>query len=502
MAEMGLVLANFITMTTTEGSKKVLRVGVLSRLGTLDPRQANDTISSMILNEVFESPYGAPNGTEAPEPQLFTEALRREQQSSDSSVYSAELRKGIVFSDGTPLTAAAVVRSLMSSRDFVDQATAEVRSDRIYFTTSRPNPRFDLVLTTNFSSIVLEKGSSLIGTGPFMLPGAASLAQLQRQETLTLVRNPHFRRPIDLDEIRVTIYPASSGGGTETLLEAARRGEIDFTYSLTSVDAAALQGSPFVPSISTGNATGLLHMNTSRATLRDPEVRRAIGLAIDRRAIAEATYHRNPLAYVASGLLPPLMGRDRQAFSFDVAKAKKLAGELAGRMPGKLSLVLLWSPRPYLPNPKRTGEMIRDQLGGLGIAVELITPADRNQYFDYIHRGEYDLLLGGWIADTADPADFYEAILLSRAIPAAGNQTAVANNLSRWVHAPMDEALARYRSDPSEANRAAITAILIDQVPFVPLVYGQAVAVYARHVRGFRASALGRVSLASLSLQQ
>lgn len=482
--------------------KRVLRVGALSRLGTLDPRQANDTISSMILNEIFESPYVPPYETEPPPPRLFTGALTRDGGSAEKPVYSAEVRKRILFSDGTPLTPQLVVRSLMSARDFTGQATAEARGDRVFFTLARPNPRFDLVLTTNFSSIVLEKGASLIGTGAFMFPQQTSLAQLQRLDTLTLVRNPHFdRHPVHIDEIRFTIYPASQGGGTEMLLEAAKRGEIDFTYSLTSVDAAALRGHPYVPSIGTGNATGILHFNTTRPGLNDAAVRRAIALAIDRRRIAEATYERNPLAYAASTLLPPLMGRDAQTFASDMTKAKALAADLGTRLPKKLNLMLLWSPRPYFPNPKRAAELIRDQLAELGIAIEFIVPADRNDYFDRVRRGNYDMLLGGWIADTSDPADFLEALLLSTGIPTPASQSAITNNLSRWSHPPMDAALSRFRSDPSPANRAEVMKILVEEAPLVPLIFGQAVAVYSHNVRGFRASPLGRVSLASLQLR-
>jgi len=481
--------------------KKVLRVGALSRLGTLDPRQANDTISSMILNEIFESPYSSPFGTEAPEPRLFAEALGREGGSQDRPLYSAAVRKGILFSDGTPLTPEIVVHSLMSSRDFADQASTETRAERLFFTLVRPNPRFDLVLTTNFSSIVLEKGASLLGTGPFTFPQQMSLAQLQRLETLTLVRNPHYRDQVELEEIRFSIYPASSGGGTEMLLEAAKRGEIDFTYSLTSVDAAALQGEPFVPSIGTGNATGLLHFNTTRPGLNDPEVRRAIAHAIDRRKIAEATYERNPLAYAATSLLPPLMGRDPQATAFDLNKARELAAKAGAKMPKRLNLMLLWSPRPYIPNPRRAAELIRDQLAEIGIAIDFVVPADRSEYFERIRRGNYDLVMGGWIADTADPADFFEALLLSRAVPSPTNDTAITNNLSRWTHAPMDEALARFRTDPTPVHRAEVMRILVEQAPLVPLIYGQAVAVYSRNVQGFRASPLGRVSLASLKMR-
>jgi ABC-type transport system substrate-binding protein len=92
--------------------------------------------------------------------------------------------------------------------------------------------------------------------------------------------------------------------------------------------------------------------------------------------------------------------------------------------------------------------------------------------------GRFDLALAGGIADTPDPADFYEALLWSKRLSGENH----ANN-SRWNHAPTDAALLRFRSDPSEDNRGAIQAIMTSEVPFVPLVYGHTTVVHSRRLR-------------------
>ena len=484
-----------------DARKKVLRVGTLSRVGVLDPRKSVDAVSSMVLTEVYERPYAPPFGADAPKPHLFAEPLRAEGAPGESRTWSAPLKSGIVFSDGTPMTAAHVAKSLSGSQIFARQAAVEAAGERLLFRLTKPNPRFDIVLTANYAGIVLDKGGTLFGSGPFMFAPFTTASQVQRVDRVSLVRNPHYRAPVDLDEIVFITYPSPAGGGTEMLLEAMKRGEIDFTYSLTSVDAAALRGLPFVPSISTANSTALLHLNVAKPSLGDATARRAISAAIDRRAIAESMYERNPLAYVASSLLPPMMGRDAHTFAFDLAKAKQLAETAGLKLPKQLSLLLLWSPRPYMPSPGRAGELIREQLAAIGVTVTLVVPRDRADYFDHVARGQYELLLGGWIADTVDPTDFLEATLASRSIPEPAKDAPTANNASRWVNATMDSLLDRFRVEPTDANRAAIMKLLIEEAPLVPLIYGQAVAVYSSNVMGFRASALGRCALASLQLR-
>lgn len=44
-------------------TKKMLRIGTLSTIGRVDPREAADTISGMVLGQVYEAPYELAGGT-------------------------------------------------------------------------------------------------------------------------------------------------------------------------------------------------------------------------------------------------------------------------------------------------------------------------------------------------------------------------------------------------------------------------------------------------------
>src|SRR5258706_16451496 len=81
---------------------KSLRIGVLSAIGTMDPRDSGDTITGLILGQVFETAY-AMTASGSLEPALFSESLRKDRDGAQP-VYSAPVTPGIVFSDGTELT--------------------------------------------------------------------------------------------------------------------------------------------------------------------------------------------------------------------------------------------------------------------------------------------------------------------------------------------------------------------------------------------------------------
>jgi hypothetical protein len=72
---------------------KTVRVGVLSAISKLDPRDAVDNISGMILGQIFETPYTIAAGETNVRPGLF-EPLRSEGRLQ----YSAAVREGATLS--------------------------------------------------------------------------------------------------------------------------------------------------------------------------------------------------------------------------------------------------------------------------------------------------------------------------------------------------------------------------------------------------------------------
>jgi len=473
---------------------KVLRVGTLSSIAKIDPRDAADNISGMVLEQIFEPPYILPAGEAAVRPHLL-EPLRAEGRLQ----YSAAVRNGARFSDGTAVTADIVARSLRSTKALLNKAIVDVSGDRVWFTLSAANPRFDLTLTQSTCSIVLDRGTQLLGTGPFMFDQRPNVKLLQKEANLRLVRNPHHAQgngPANgIDELLFRVYPAESDGTPQKLMEALSHGEIDVTNVLTMAQLTAHAIPGVSPSVQPGNSTGILFFNTERHSLASATVRRAVVLALEPNEIAAASYDKNPVAFVAPTLLPPMMGRSTGLPITDREAARRLLAGSNGSKPSRLSLLVPWAPRPYLPKPRPVATAIAQQLAAVGIAIDIVQPATGEEFFNDLDRGNFDLALAGWIADTPDPADFFEALLWSKACE-GDNRT----NSSRWKHPVTDAALMQFREYPTEENKREIHRLVREEAPLVPLIYGQSIVVHSRKVRNVSVSATGMLSLAGVTI--
>ena len=469
---------------------KVLRIGLISGVHNLDPSRAQDFVSLMVVSQIFERPFVAPEGGRPAVPILFREGLQAE--SADQTVFSAGLREGIRFSDGTPLTAAILCRSLERVSHFNSMARAEARGDRVFFQLNRPNASFELALAAPYCGIAHESGGRLLGTGPYLAaPGSTP-------ERTRLVRNPNHRATPAIDQLEFICFAPDAEGRATALLEAFERGEVDFSNVLQREDISGLSGvrKQFAPA----NSTAILYFNTERRPFGDRDVRRAIAAAIDRVEVASLCYPTNPLAVTASGLLPPMMSDWRDGLRFDLAAAvAELAGRELGSLP-PLRMMVMFGARPYLSQPQAVARYITGQLGKLGLELRIETTRDSEDYFRRVTRGDYDLALTGWIADTLDPGDFLESCLSAAAIPSPG-QISFHANLARWREPRVDELLQRMRAEPGTPSQESILRLVAEEVPLLPLVTGALGYVHSFSVRNFQPDPLGIPEFDKLDLR-
>lgn len=244
-----------------------MRIGVLTPISELDPRTAVDYVSGLILDQIFETPL-----------QLF-EPLRAE--NAKNLEYSAAIRPGTLFSDGTPLTAALAVLSLRDSAVLASKATVQLRDGRVWFTLASPNPRFDLTLTQSSCAIVLQQRGQLLGTGPYMFEAPPSLHALQRTPVVTLVRNPHHSAAVPAEQIEFHVLLPDKDGTPRALVDALANGNIDVTTALSAGDLTTWKLNGVVPVTRPSNSTAFLYMNTSQRPLDTKEARAAIATLID-----------------------------------------------------------------------------------------------------------------------------------------------------------------------------------------------------------------------------
>ena len=246
--------------------------------------------------------------------------------SDDGLTWTFQLREGVKFADGTPFDAEAARFSIERRRE-VNAGPAYMVAPIVK--TSAPDPLtlvielktpinpFDAWLASPYGlkmvnpKIVEENevdgdvgqkylADHCAGTGPY------DMVEAQPGQRYELQANENYwGRPPDFKTVELPVIPSFS---TQAL--QLREGELDMmTHGLNKQDVETFEADDnFVverlPAISAIN----LWLNQNKPNLADSEVRRAVGLALDRERLVEEVYGEDAVVYsdlFAPETLPP-----------------------------------------------------------------------------------------------------------------------------------------------------------------------------------------------------
>jgi peptide/nickel transport system substrate-binding protein len=499
-----IVLSGCGGSSTTGPAGPALTVARVKDAVTLDPSLATDGMSLDVTQEIMKGLVGFKLGTFDVEPAI----AQSWQTTPDGRTWTFVLKKGLTFSDGTPIDAAAVKFNfdrwrLMSSpyhgaSAYPYYATmfggfpgliADVeapKTDTVVFTLTRAfgpflhdlaMPSFAIGSPKAIRDDTAGFGTHPVGYGPYTLAGWT------KDDRITLQASPNYPVKAAYPTVVVRDVPdqAASVSGIE-------KGDIDILADPQPADALLLAKQPdlsvyFAPA----NNNSYLAMNLDRSPFEKLGVRQAIAYAIDVRGIVKDFYP--PGALVADNWTPPgMMGENPKvkAYPQDVARAKALLSS-AG-FPNGFSTELLYPtiPRPYLPEPQRVAEAIQTQLKAIGIAVTL-RPLEWSVFLGKLHNGEHPMCLVGWSGDNGDPDNFMYTLLDQ---DSAHRPNAL--NYSFWRDPKFHELMLQGQMTTDPAKRAAIyrqaNAMINALVPAVPIVHVTVPVVLRSSIGGFVAS--------------
>jgi len=382
--------------------KDRLTVAIQLEPPTLDPTSgAAVAIDEVAYATIFEGLVRATaDGRFAP---LLATGWRT---SGDARVYDFDLRPGVRFHNGSALTADDVVftfRRATAPGSTNAQAEALRRIAKVErtgplsvrFTLREPDSGFVQLLSLGDSVIVSQRtagglATAPVGTGPFRM-GA-----WLRGDAVTLLRNADYwgRAP----KLRAVTFRFIAD---PTAAYAAMRAHDidlfpDFPAPETLAQLRADDGLKVVVGPTEGEV--ILAMNARAGPLSDVRVRRALSLAIDRRAIIDgAMYgHGVPIGSHFPPQSPDYV--DLTGLSpHDPARARALLAE-AG-FPGGMTLTLKLPPPSYA---RRSGEIIAAQLRAVGVRVTMQS-VEWAQWLDEVYtRHDFDLT----IVNHAEPFDY------------------------------------------------------------------------------------------------
>src|ERR1700757_1477476 len=221
---------------------------------------------------------------------------------ADMTALSFQLRHGVSWHDGKPFTAADVKCTwdliLGKSEDklrtnprkswYRNLDSISAKDDTVTFHLKRPQPAFIALLASGYSPVypchvpAQEMRQHPIGTGPF------KFVSYKPNESIKLVRNEQYwkeGRPY-LDGIEWTIIPNRS---TAILGFIAGKFDLTFPFGLTvplmkDVQKEAPQA---VCELQPANQSTNLIVNRDAPPFDNPEIRRALALALDRKSFLD-----------------------------------------------------------------------------------------------------------------------------------------------------------------------------------------------------------------------
>ena len=486
---------------------------------TLDPANIEDGESAKVCDMIYDTLVQYRENTTALEPALAESWTR----SADGLTWTFHLRKGVQFHDGTPFSADAVVfsltRPLMLFRDFHEQFISQIVAlDPFTVQIQLKTPYAPFISTlagTSFSIVspvaVQTLGENPIGTGPF------KFVQWDKNDKIVLSANDtHWAGKPALDRLIFRSIPDNAMRLTE--LQAGNIHVMEFP---NPDEIPLIQGDPQLeilmqPSLN----TGYLAMNMERPPFDNLKVRLAINHAINKAEIVERLYQG--LGIPAKNPIPPTLWSyddSIEAHAYDPELAKQLLAE-AGYPDGfETTLWALPVPRPYIPDGMALAVALQSDLQNVGINANIVT-YDWATYLEKTANGEHDIAMLGWIADVADPDNFFYTLL---SIPSAEKP---AYNISFYRNEALQKILDRARMstdqdiqafealDIDKGGGSAITdrevrirlyqqaqAIFHTDAPWVPLAHAQRILVVSRDVKNLKLSPLGWKYIRSASFE-
>lgn len=247
-----------------------------------------------------------------------------------------------------------------------------------------------------------------------------------------------------------------------------------------------------------GSDISYLAFNMHRPPLDNVLVRRALALAIDKRALVARVWRGN--ARVAVNPLPPtLWSYDRSIpdTRHDPAEARRLLAK-AGFPRGFDTEI--WIPdvsRPYLADARLAARLIQADWAAIGVRARIVSRG-WSDYVGALQRHQPDTALLGWAGNNGDP-DYFLGNLLS-CDAAQGLR-----NAAGFCDAAYQRAIEQARLTTDRAQRTRLyhqaQRVFQQQLPWITLAYPDVIVPMSRRVHGYVLTPNGGHEFASVWLQ-
>ena len=351
-----------------------------------------------------------------PEGQVVPLLAESWSSSDDGLAWTINIREGVEFSDGTPLTAEDVAFSLNDARrpetlyGYMFTPIDDVRAAgdlTVEIDLVQPQPLLPEALSVYAASIIQADFGGLdadaywsnpIGTGPFVIDTGSYVPG----ESITVVKNDSYWR--DGLPLLDSVTFRSVADENQRILQVQAGNAHIASFPDPSLAVLALEDSDeidlrLIPSYQYLFA----FLNTAHEPLGDVHARRAIIHSIDTQGIVDGVLfgEGSPgTAFLAPGL--PYVADSVLEFGTDAARAELDQSAFSDGF----SLEILASGGAG--TQESIAQLIASQLGEIGIDSEIIL-IDEGSKFERVLAKDYHLVLQGWGQVSGDPHEMIAA---------------------------------------------------------------------------------------------
>ncbi|GAB3146834.1 peptide ABC transporter substrate-binding protein [Microbispora hainanensis] len=401
----------------------------------LTPGNTSSSYSITVLDALFDTPVAIDPATGKPQMRA-AESIT----STDQKVWTIKFKPGRKFSNGEPVTAQSFADSWNAAAygpngwtnnyyfdkiegyDKLNPESGEPSTDKLSGLKVVDDTTLEVTLTAPFSQFPITLAwiafapmpkaafddlkaydQAPIGNGPFVLDGA-----WEHDKQIKVKRSPSYsgERAAKADEVTFKIYASRDTAYTDL-----RAGRVDLQLTIppaSAPEAKKLLGDRFVATA--GGTMDYLGFPVFDKRFANPDLRKAVSMAIDRQAIVDAVYNGTfkPMASLLAPLVPGYRENAcGEACTYDPAKAKALFDQ-AGGFSGTLNLWFSNADPSYEQWMTAVANQLKQNLGIADIKFRKIPASD---YLSTLRAHKQDgPYRNNWVMDYPSPQNYLESM--------------------------------------------------------------------------------------------
>ncbi|PWK16419.1 glutathione ABC transporter substrate-binding protein [Tumebacillus permanentifrigoris] len=432
------------TSTTTEKKSMDLTVAQAANPTTMDPQDAQDTLSFSIMKTMYEGLLGFDKDMKVIP--VLAESLPT--LSSDAKEVTFKLKQGIKFQDGTDFNAEAVKANLDRVTDpnnklkraslfAVVDHTVVVDPNTVKIVLNKPfaaivetfaHPAAMMISPKAIKDFGKDVQRNPVGTGPFQF------VEWKDADHLIVKKFADYHDKNNVAKLEtINFKPVTEASSRVSMLKA---GDAQYVYPYPSDQADAVKDDKnIVLDKSSSIVERYIAFNTTKKPFDDKRVRQALNYAVNKEALIKVVA-KGYAQEAKSAIAPNVWGYQEQAtYKYDPEKAKKLLAD-AGLTNGFETTI--WTANQS--ESVKVAEFIQQQWKLIGVTAnvqQMESGTLTNQMYVKPEESKMMAYSGGWSPSTGEADWGLRPLLTKDLFPPAGF------NVGYYVNDTVEQAIAK-----------------------------------------------------------